>query len=171
MTKKFMQSTAALLTLAVAGSVYGESRANLFHIKRNKNRNEVHYAVRYDEAACKPMGDEALYGYWLMLEKGPNVFEPIGRLERMAYGIQSQSMSGNDLLVKLKAFPDREIKVVFSKAGAGCKITPYIAINGQESVLKSISVFAEEGFIKPTVKYVDVSGTKGGAPVTERINR
>lgn len=77
MTKKFMQSTAALLTLAVAGSVYGESRANLFHIKRNKNRNEVHYAVRYDEAACKPMGDEALYGYWLMLEKGPNVFEPM----------------------------------------------------------------------------------------------
>ena len=80
-------------------------------------------------------------------------------------------MSGNDLLVKLKAFPDREIKIVFNGAGGGCKITPYITINGQESVLKNISVFAEEGLIKPTVKHVDIFGIKGGAPVNERINR
>ena len=166
-----MRLIAGILVMAVGGALFAESRANLFHIKRNKNRNEVHYAVRYDDKNCKPVENEPLYGYWLMLEKGPNVFEPIGRLEGMAYGIKSQHLSGNDLLVKLKAFPDREIKIVFSAAGGGCKITPYIMINGQESVLKNISVFAEEGFIKPTVKHVDISGTKGGAPVTERINR
>ncbi|WP_053332109.1 DUF4833 domain-containing protein [Turneriella parva] len=171
MVQKVMKSTAAILALAIAGSVYAESRANLFHIKRNKNRNQVHYAVRYDEAACKPVGDEAVYGYWLNLEIGPNSYEPIGRFERMAYGIQSQTADGDNLLVKLKAFPDRVIKIVFSKTGAACKLTPFISINGQESIFKEIYVFAEEGLIKPTVKYVDILGTKGGAPVTERINR
>lgn len=166
-----MKKILPLLLVTLAGaSVYAEARTNLFHIKRNKNRNEVHYAIRYDEKNCKPAESDALYGYWLMLEQGPNVFEPIGRLERMAYGIQSQEVKGNDLLVQLKAFPDRVIRITFNAAG-GCKITPMLPINGQEAVLKFISVFAEEGFIKPTVKHVDISGTKGGAPVTERINR
>ena len=166
-----MKSLILLLVAAFfSGGLFAESRSNLFHIKRNKNRNEVHYAVRYDESTCKPVENEPLYGYWLMLEKGPNVFEPIGRLERMAYGIQSQEIKGNDLVVQLKAFPDRAIRITFNAAG-GCKITPFLPINGQEAVLKFISVFAEEGLIKPTVKHVDISGVKGGTPVSERINK
>src|SRR5688572_3509680 len=104
------------LSFLAAGfsGLFAEARANLFHIKRNKNKNEVHYALRYDEKTCKPVEDEPLYGYWLMLEKGPNVYEPIGRLERMAYGISSQEMKGADLIVQLKAFPDRPIRVTFA---------------------------------------------------------
>jgi hypothetical protein len=161
----------SMILLAVCGStLYAEARQNLFHIKRNKNRNEVHYAVRYDEKTCKPVDSEPLYGYWLMLEKGPNVYEPIGRIERMAYGISSQSIKGNDLVVQLKAFPDRPIRVTFNQGG-GCSITANVLISGSEAHLKQISVFAEEGFIKPTVKYVDISGTRSGAPVSEHIVR
>ncbi|GAB4424784.1 MAG: hypothetical protein OHK0011_05630 [Turneriella sp.] len=162
--------TVLLVTACFSGGLFAESRSNLFHIKRNKNRNEVHYAVRYDEKTCKPVENEPLYGYWAMLEKGSNVFEPIGRLERMAYGIQSQEIRGNDLIVQLKAFPDRAIRIAFNAAG-GCKITPFLPINGEEAILKFISVFAEEGLIKPTVKYVDISGIKGGSAVSERINK
>jgi hypothetical protein len=165
-----LKSLTLLLLLASVSSVFPEARANLFHIKRNKNSNEVHYAVRYDEKTCKPIDSESLFGYWLMLEKGPGVTEPIGRLERMAYGIQSQEIKGEDLIVQLKAFPDRPIRITFAQKG-GCKIIPMLTINGIESALKVISVFAEEGLIKPTVKYIDISGFKGGAPVTERINR
>lgn len=165
-----LKSLTILLLLVSASSAFAEARANLFHIKRNKNSNEVHYAVRYDEKACKPIDGESLFGYWLMLEKGPGVTEPIGRLERMAYGIQSQEIKGEDLVVQLKAFPDRPIRITFAQKG-GCKIIPMLTINGVESALKVISVFAEEGLIKPTVKYIDISGLKGGAPVTERINR
>lgn len=165
-----LKSLTVLLLLATASSVFAEARANLFHIKRNKNSNEVHYAVRYDEKTCKPIDSESLFGYWLMLEKGAGVTEPIGRLERMAYGIQSQEIKGDDLVVQLKAFPDRPIRISFVQKG-GCKIVPMLTINGIESILKVISVFAEEGLIKPTVKYIDISGFKGGAPVTERINR
>lgn len=165
-----MKKIVLFACLAATSGIFAEARANLFHIKRNKNRNEVHYAVRYDEANCKPIDNESLFGYWLMVEKGPGVTEPIGRLERMAYGIQSQEVQGNDLIVQLKAFPDRPIRIIFSQKG-GCKILPMLTINGIESVLKFISVFAEEGLIKPTVKYVDISGLKGGAPVSERINR
>jgi hypothetical protein len=157
----------------LAGSfsgLFAEARANLFHIKRNKNKNEVHYAVRYDEKTCKPVEGDAVYGYWLNLEIGPNSYEPIGRFERIAYGISSQEVKGDDLMVQLKAFPDRAIRVNFSAAG-GCKISAHVAINGQEAKLKHIYVFAEEGLIKPTVKYVDIIGSRGGTAVTERINR
>lgn len=166
-----MRFFAPLVVLAVvSGAVYAEARSNLFHIKRNKNRNEVHYGIRYDEKTCRPVDNEPLYGYWLMLEKGPNVLEPIGRLEKMAYGIQSQELRGDDLIVQLKAFPDRAIRVTFNAAG-GCRITPFLPINGQEAVLKFISVFAEEGLIKPSVKHVDISGVQGGAAVSERIQK
>ena len=165
-----LKNLTILLLLASASPAFAAARANLFHIKRNKNSNEVHYAVRYDEKTCKPVDAESLFGYWLMLEKGPGVTEPIGRLERMAYGIQSQEIQGDYLVVQLKAFPDRPIRIKFLQKG-GCKIMPMMAINGIESALKVISVFAEEGLIKPTVKYIDISGFKGGAPVTERINR
>lgn len=164
--KKITIWTALLFT----GSVFAESRLNVFHIKRNKNKNEVHYAVRYDEKSCKPVESEPLYGYWINYEIGPNAYEPIGRFERIAYGISSQQVKGEDLVVQLKAFPDRPIRLTFN-GGAGCKITPYVQINGQETQLKHIYVFAEEGMIKPTVIYVDIIGVKGTAPVTERINR
>lgn len=156
--------------LLLTGSLLAEARLNVFHIKRNKNKNEVHYAVRYDEKSCKPVESDPLYGYWINYEIGPNSYEPIGRFERIAYGISSQEIKGDDLVVQLKAFPDRPIRLSFNAAG-GCKITPHVQINGQESQLKHIYVFAEEGMIKPTVIYVDIIGTKGAAPVTERINR
>jgi len=167
-----MMKKIVVVTLVAAGfsALAAEARANLFHIKRNKNKNEVHYAVRYDEKTCKPVEGDAVYGYWLNLEIGPNAYEPIGRFERIAYGISSQELQGDDLMVKLKAFPDRIIRVNFANAG-GCKVTSHVAINGQEARLKHIYVFAEEGLIKPTVKYVDIIGNKAGAPVTERINR
>lgn len=166
-----MKWTFALLaSFALTVAVAAESRLNLFHIKRNKNRNEVHYAVRYDEKACKPIGAEPVYGYWRVLEQGPDVYEPIGRFERIAYGIESQQIKGSDLIIQLKAFPDRAIRIVFD-AAMGCKITPLLPINGQEAILKFISVFAEEGLIKPTVKYVDINGVKAGTNVTERINK
>lgn len=159
-----------VVTFGLSTAIVAESRLNLFYIKRNKNRNEVHYAVRYDEKSCKPIGAEPVYGYWRVLEEGPDVYEPIGRFERIAYGIQSQEIKGNDLVIQLKAFPDRAIRIAFD-AAMGCKITPFLPINGQEAMLKFISVFAEEGLIKPTVKYVDINGVKGSANVTERINK
>lgn len=165
-----IQKTISFVLLFVTTTLFAESRANLFHIKRNKNRNEVHYAVRYDEKSCKPIDNEAVYGYWHDLEVGPNVYAPIGRFERIAYGISSQEIKGDDLMLQLKAFPDRMIRINFSNAN-GCKIVSYVTIAGFEAQLKHIYVFAEEGLIKPTVKYIDIIGTKAGAPVTERINR
>ena len=165
-----VKKIAILASFVGVAGLYAEDRANLFHIKRNKNRNEVHYAVRYDKATCKPLESDPLFGYWLMIEKGPGVTEPIGRFEQMAYGIKSQELQGEVLTVQLKAFPDRPVRISFTHKSP-CNVTATININGQEAQLKTISVFAEEGLIKPTVKYIDISGVKGGAAVTERINR
>jgi len=166
-----MRKPFLFLALACVSAISAEARANLFHIKRNKNRNEVHYAVRYDEKTCRPMENEPVYGYWLDLEIGPNAYAPIGRFERIAYGIESQELKGEDLIVLLKAFPDRAIRLTFTGGATACKITPYVSINGQESQLKHIYVFAIEGLIKPTVKYIEIIGTRGSTAVTERIDR
>lgn len=163
-------SLAPFLLAAVSPQNAADAKTDLFYIKRNKNRNEVHYVVRYNSATCQPIAKEPLFGYWQMLEKGPKATEAIGRFENMAYGIKSQEVKGSNLWVQLKAFPDRKIRIAFEPKNA-CKITPFIAINGKESVLSYISVFAEEGIIKPTVKYIDVVGTSHGVPVTERMYR
>ena len=49
--------------------------SSIFHIDRNKNRNQVHYGVRVD-AGCRPVGAEPVYNYWLRLEEDP----PVDRL-------------------------------------------------------------------------------------------
>jgi len=164
------KTTVLFAILIFCSAAYADAKKNLFYIKRNKNRNQVHYAIRYDEATCKPVGSDPLYGYWINYEVSPTDYEPIGRFEAMAYGIQSQNLQGNDLTVQLKAFPDRKVRITFDNS-AGCKITPYILIASKEAILKEISVFAIEGLITPTVKYIDISGIIGAVPITERINK
>lgn len=146
-------------------------KKSLFHIKRNKNRNQVHYGIKYDAAQCKPAGDEPVYAYWLDLEVGPNVVNPIGSFEKIAYGIKSQKMNGEALDLRLKALPEKALKVKFEKSGSACNVNAYTQISGNDAQMKEIYVFAEEGIIKPTVKYVDIFGKAGSKFIKERINK
>ena len=144
-------------------------KKSLFHIKRNKNRNQVHYAISYNSAECTPAKKEPVYGYWLDLEIGPNVVNPIGTFESMAYGIKSQSYTNGTLDLRLKALPEQLIQVKFNKLADSCKVDAFTSISGNEGVLKEIYVFAEEGMITPTVKYVDIIGTRAGSSIKQRI--
>lgn len=143
---------------------------SLFHIARNKNRNEVHFKVRLDKS-CAPRGKAPVYNFWRMLEKGPRVTEPVGTFEQMAYGFDEQKVQGDRVLVKLEALPARTLAVVARPAEKGCEAHAYTQIGGQPARLQRVYVFAVEGFFTPTVKYVDLIGvTDAGEPVTERIN-
>ncbi|HRP69736.1 MAG TPA: DUF4833 domain-containing protein [Turneriella sp.] len=152
-------------------TLYAEMQSkSVFYIQRNKNRNEVHYALRLNPEACVPVGKHPLFAYWRNLEISPTAIEPIGRFESIAYGIASQELKGNDLFVKLRAFPERIIRIHFEK-NPRCTATAHVTINGRESELKFIYVFAKEGLIKPTVIYVDINGQLNGVKVSERILR
>lgn len=160
--------TGSILVPALSAEVRKKS---LFHIKRSKNKNQVHYAIKYDSAECKPAGAQPVYAYWLDLEIGPNVINPIGTFEKMAYGIQSQKMNGDVLDLRLKALPEKAMKVKFEKSGTTCSVNAYTNISGVEGQMKEVYVFAVEGIIKPTVKYVDIFGKAGSKYVKERINK
>ncbi|MBV6492319.1 MAG: hypothetical protein LDLANPLL_00312 [Turneriella sp.] len=158
---------------AAAGIVFSlqaEGQKDFFFIQRNKNKNEVHYALRFDKKTCEPKGRNPIFGYWRNLEIGPHAYEPIGRFESLAYGISSQERNGKNYFIRLRAFPERLIRLHFEK-GAKCQFTPYLSINGKESILTHIYVFAKEGLVKPTVLYVDIFGKLNGAQVSERVLR
>ena len=161
-------STIALIFLFIVSALPAASKKWIFHIKRNKNRNLVQYSIKLDDS-CKPAGDEPVYGYWRMLEKGPRVTESIGWLEKKAYGIDDQKVHNGEVMVKLVALPERTITVKTSGTSGKCTATAYVDINKSSSVLNEVYVFAEEGMIKPTVKYIDINGKRSGRSVTEKI--
>jgi len=136
---------------------------NLFFVRRNTNRNEVHYELRYDEATGQP----SVHVFWRMFEISDAATEPITIFEQIAFGIASQKYDGAAILLRLKALPEREIRIAQSVDSAN--YTPKIMLNGQEAELQWFYVFAEAGFIMPKVKYVEIHGVHGGEPVVERI--
>jgi hypothetical protein len=145
-----------------------ELRQDLFFVQRNTNRNEVHYSIRYDADSLKPVAHEPIVGYWKMLEKGPDVTEPITLFELAAYGIISQKITGNEVTIKLRALPEREI-LICPEPGAAGTYAARISIANQSAILTHFYAHAVPGFLLPKVAYVDVFGQVDGKPVSERI--
>lgn len=148
-------------------------RKYIFKIRRNKNRNIVQYSIKLNGADCSLQGDEPVYVFWRDIEEGPNVTSSIKFYEKIAYGIDSQTIKSKfKLEVRLKALPEKLVTVESSKNGTGCKVVSQTDINGKTSLFEEVYVFAEEGWIKPTVKWIDVIGkSAAGAAVKQRINK
>ena len=110
--------------------------------------------------------------FWRDIEIGPEEINKIKWYEKPAYGIDSQALIDEELQVRLEPLPERLITVQFEASPAGCKLTPYIAINGGRSRLDEIYVFAREGLLWPTVQWVEIRGTDlQGQAVKERIHK
>lgn len=145
-------------------------RQDLFVVTRNTNRNEVHYAIETTADAQLPAGKAPISVYWLMLEKGENVTEPITIFEQMAFGIASQHVEGESVIMKLAALPDRAIRVSRPENDA-TRFKAYTTIAGGEAELTDFYAHAEAAFIMPKVKYIEIHGLRAGEKVTERINK
>ncbi len=155
---------------AIGSAPWRTNPQSVFFIQRNKNRNEVHYGVRLD-SACRPAGADPMYNYWLRLEKGPDVIEDVKFFQQAAYGFKSQRVSGDAVDVVLRALPKQTIRVVTERADDGsCRTRAYTHIGGEPAVLDKAYVYAEEGWVLPDVKYIDLFGWReDGTPVRERI--
>lgn len=88
-----------------------ETKQGLFFIRRNTNRNEVHYQISTAGTDHTPAGPNPISGYWQMHEKGPGITEPITVFEQMAFGIARQRVEGTRVFFHLTAMPEREIRV------------------------------------------------------------
>lgn len=68
----------SIMLLLLAFTIEASASYDLFHIKRNKNRNEFHYEGMV--ADCR-WQDGAVRGQWHDLEDGPDVRENIAPWE------------------------------------------------------------------------------------------
>jgi hypothetical protein len=143
--------------------------SSAFFIRRNKNRNEVHYEISLDEQ-CRPLGDKPVRNYWLRLEDGPEVRKPLSLFQQAGYGFKSQAIEGDHVVVVLRALPERPITFLARRDAQGCVAAAYVDIAGARAHLEHAYVFAEEGLLLPEVKYVELFGSKDdGTPVSEKI--
>jgi hypothetical protein len=160
---------AAVASVVFVSSAGAASPHSVFLIQRNKNKNEVHYSIKVD-AQCRPRGDNPVENYWLRLEDGPTVEKPLKLLQQVGYGIKSQKVLDDGVLVVLRALPARPMKVVTASDGAQCSAAAYMTIAGEQAEFERAYVFAKDGFLMPEVKYVELFGKRtDGTPVEERI--
>lgn len=126
------------LTAAVALPV--ASVQSVFHVDKSENRNQVHYAIRVDDA-CRPVGARPVYGYWLELMKGPSVTSQLLERERPAYGVgEPQRSLGNQVQIALRALPQRTIAIDTFRVGQSCAARALTTIQKQPAMLTSIYV-------------------------------
>ena len=159
---------ALLLFGSAAGAVDPDS---VFHIDRNKNRNQVHYGVHLDQD-CRPAGPEPVYNYWLRREEEPPVVRPLTYFQQTAYGFQKQKIENDGRIeVRLRALPDRQLVVRVAAVGGACKAETFMTIDGKQAYLDKVFVFAEEGYFVPAVRYIELYGrSNDGVAVYEKIN-
>lgn len=162
---------ALFAALALAGPALAGTPESVFHIDRNKNRNEVHYGVRVD-AECRPQSLEPVYNYWLRREKDPPVVEPLRYLQQAAYGFQKQHIEQDGRIeVRLRALPDRQLVIRVTPVDGKCKTETFMEINGKQAYLEKVFVFAEEGLLLPTVRYIELFGhSNDGLSAYEKIS-
>lgn len=163
-------AAAALALLVLASAAAAASPDSVFHIDRNKNRNQVHYGVHLDEQ-CRPVGAEPVYNYWLKREKDPPEIRPLSYFQQAAYGFQKQEIESDGRIeIRLRALPDRQLVVRVAAVGGACKAETFLTIDGKQAYLEKVFVFAEDGVFVPTVRYIELFGrSNDGLTVYEKI--
>jgi hypothetical protein len=146
---------------------------SLFVIQRSKNRNEVQYHLRVDDR-CQIAADNPIGAFWKLLEDSPEKTEPLSTFDRMAYGVERQTVEGNWVSFSLKALEHKRLKASAAPVAQTGTCAPVVQteMNGHWAALERIYVHTEEGFLKPKVLYIDLFGkTLEATPrdVTERL--
>jgi hypothetical protein len=167
---------AGLLVVAAASAQLAPARdlRSVFLIAKSENKNQVHYGLRVD-GACAPLGEEPVYAYWRIFERGPLATEPLLAIERPAYGFAEQrpldrGERGGAVRVRLAAMPDRPIVVQSAVRDGVCAASSATTIAGVPASLESVYVKLKWPF---GVAHMIVTGRAlaDGSEVRERIAR
>ena len=165
-TRHVIFAIAALAACATTAAA--EPPDSVFHIDRNKNRNQVHYGVHLDDH-CHPVGSEPMYNYWLRREESPPEVKDLSFFQQTAYGFQKQEIEADGRIeVRLRAIPERLIVVRVTSVRGACKAETFMTIDGKQAYLDKVFVFAEEGVLLPTVRYIELTATARDVRYTRR---
>lgn len=153
-----------MITLALLAAL---DIASVMFVSKSENKNQVHYGIHLD-AACHPEGAAPVYAYWRMLEKGPNVTEPLLAREERGYGVGHQDVQGDTVRVTIRGLPHRPITIRVRREPSGaCTATAQMTIDGLLARLFNVHLFL--GFLH--VKAVLLTGwNDAGAVVRERFS-
>ena len=141
--------------------------SSVMFISKSENKNQVHYGIHLD-GSCMPAGAAPVYAYWRMLEKGPDVTEPLLSREQRGYGIGRQEVHGDEVRVTLRGLPARPILIHVRREPSGaCAATAEMTLGGL--VARLFNVHLVLGFLH--VKAVLLTGwNAAGAVVRERVS-
>lgn len=160
----------AAILLAADAPADTREIASTFFIAKSQNKNQVHYALRVDNA-CLPVGPAPVRPYWLMLEKGPGVTEPLLDREQPAYGIGAQQVDGPLVRVTLRALPARPVVLQTWQSPDGqCLSSAVTTIAGDRARLFNVYVGCSTFGLG--IDYLLLTGWRDdGTVVSERIER
>lgn len=144
-----------------------------FYVSKSENQNQVHYAVRVDQA-CRPQTQRPVFGYWRRLRRGARIDEPLEGPGRHLYGPSDEQTvkvgaTGGTVRMFVKAAKQVKIEIRLEKTETGCKASSFTQINGTPARLSF--AFLQLTRFGLGVKYVELVGTKtaDGTRVSERI--
>ncbi|RKH48840.1 DUF4833 domain-containing protein [Corallococcus sp. AB050B] len=163
----------AVATLASAAGAPPPSRQSAFFLTRSENRNQVHYALRVDEA-CRPVGPRPVQVYWLMLERGPSETEDLLGVEQPVYGLEdSQQVESTEegwrVRVSLRAFPSRPVDITSARVDGRCQVQAWTRVGNTVARLEHVFVKTSWPF---SVDFVRLDGVgPDGKPVHELIRQ
>ena len=158
----------AITVLTLVFTIDAAAEIDLFHIKRNKNRNEFHYEGLIDNCRWR---EPAVRGQWHDLEDGPDVREDIAPWEGGAYGHETRRLSDTRVEVVLNAKKDLPVQVDLIDRDGTCEPVATTTINGERARLKFVYVCARARFMMwPKVHFIEVHGLDDAdRPVVQRF--
>lgn len=160
----------AVMTMAIPDAKASQpyELPNVMVVAKSSNKNEVHYAAYVDEK-CAPAGATPVHPYWLMLESGPGVTEPLSSRELRILGVASQDVAGDAIRFVVSGMPSRTF-IAHTGRGADGACTSWVETTIAGSEARLLGVYVKQKLFG--VDYVLLTGrTPEGKPVQERLSQ
>jgi phosphatidylinositol phosphate synthase len=140
----------------------------LFYLQRTENTNTVVYELNEPNGNLDT--DNPIHIFWIMYAKQKQQQELTEVEKKFAYGIKIKPANKEQYEFTLVAYP--KINLQLTK-NAKQKYGVYTSLNGQSIILHRVYIKVKETefALKPTVEYVELSGTDviSGKEITKRI--
>jgi hypothetical protein len=160
-------ATAETRASAPAPAALGGDLPSALVIRKSGNKNQVHYAVSVDDA-CAPLAGSTVRPYWRMLERGPEVTEPLRDSERRLLGVQRQEVEAGSFVIAVRAMPARSIAIHTSRGPEGrCTSSAETTIAGVRAHL--LDIYVQQSLFG--IDYVLLRGvSEKGDALSERVS-
>ncbi|WP_221393997.1 DUF4833 domain-containing protein [Dyadobacter sp. NIV53] len=144
----------------------------LFYLQRSLDLNSVIYEAKYTDARTgqrKLDTDEPVNIYWLIHDKEHSM-KPLSRLQRLGYGVRSEST--DDEIVQLKLVAYREMAILLKPSLKENKYDAHVSLEGKDVLLKKVFINIDGGTkLSPNVTFIEITGTEAqtGRKIVHRI--